>query len=228
MGSDFVSIGEAAKMLKRSKRTIITYLKNGMLRREREGRSTVIPKSDVEALITELGVDLPPMNRQTLFQLVARVQRLEVSVAVLKRATGIGAVPLRPSRDEALGLKQAAEHALASGSWTVEELHMWADMFERMDEVFFDILGVIVSAADSWRPFYELCVAQVRFVEGMEGFSGNLSLQQLHDRLRLHMKSLRAIVLAWIELGGGHAELLVSPSEDILRRLSAKGRSSLG
>jgi len=228
MGSDFVSISTAAKMLKRSKRTVVTYLKNGMLRREREGRSTVIPKSDVEALRTEIGVDLPAMNRKTFYQLAARVQRLEMGLAVLKRATGIGAVPLRPSREEAAGLIAAAERAMTANTWSVDEMNMWADMYEKMDEVFFDIVGSFVSATDAWRPFYELCMAQIRSVEGMAGFSTSLSLQQLHDRLRISMKEIRSVIVAWVELGGGKSMMLLSPSEDILRRLSAKGRPSLG
>lgn len=220
MGSDFVSVSEAAKMLKRSKRTIVTYLKNGMLHRERDGQRTLIPKSEVEALITELGVDLPVMNRKTFYQLSSRVQRLEMAIAVLQKATGIGFSPLRPSRDEALGLEEAASRALAAGVWHTEEIAMWADMYEKMDDVFFDIVGSYIAKTDGWRKFYELCIAQARQVSQQESFRVDLGLQQLHDRLRMSMKEMRACVLVWVELHGGSAEMLVTPSEDIRRRLS--------
>jgi hypothetical protein len=228
MGSDFVSIAEAAKMLKRSKRTVVSYLKNGLLHRERVEKKTLIPVADVEALLVELGVDLPAMNRKTFYQLVARVQRLEMSSAVLQKATGIGASPLRPSKDEALGLYEAAQRALVTGSWQMDELDLWADMYEKMDEVFFDILGSYIAVTDSWRPFYGLCVAQARLVSQQEEFATDLHLQQIHDRLRLSMKMMRGVVLAWVELGNGDALKAVEPIEDLSRRLAAKRLSPTG
>ena len=228
MGSDFVSIAEAAKTLKRSKRTVVSYLKNGLLRRERVGRKTLIPAADVEALLTELGVDLPAMSRKTFYQLVARVQRLEMTSAVLQRATGIGASPLRPSKDEALGLYEAAQKAKSMEIWRTDELDLWADMYEKMDEVFFDIVGSYTATTDAWRPFYALCVAQARLVSQHQGFETDLHLQQLHDRLRLSMKTMRGVVLVWIELGNGDALKTVEPIEDLSRRLAAKRLSPTG
>jgi excisionase family DNA binding protein len=228
MGSDFVSIAEAAKTLKRSKRTVVSYLKNGLLHRERVGRKTLIPVADVESLLVELGVDLPAMNRKTFYQLVARVQRLEMTSAVLQRATGIGASPLRPSKDEALGLYEAAQRALGTEIWRTDELDLWADMYEKMDEVFFDIVGSYIAVTDAWRPFYTLCVAQARRVSQHQGFEKDLHLQQLHDRLRLSMKMMRGVVLAWVELGGGSATAVVDPLDDLSRRLSAKRLAPTG
>jgi hypothetical protein len=228
MGSDFVSIAEAARLLKRSKKTVTAYLNSGALRRVRNGIRVVIPVADVEALSVDIGTNLPAMNKKTFYQLVARVQRLEMAVAVLRKATGIGASPLRPSKEESVGLYEAAIRALAAGKWEQAEIDVWADLYEKMDEVFFDILGSYVARTDAWRPFFELCIAQARQVSQHEDFPRSLGLQQRHDRLRLSIREMRNVILVWVETGGGVSMAAVMPVEDLAKRLSEKPPPSLG
>lgn len=228
MGSDFVSISEAAKMLNRSKRAVGGYLKNGVLTKHYDGRTVAIPRAEVETLAIDIGSHMPAMNRKTFFQLVSRVQRLEAASAVLQKVTGLGAAPMRPSKAESSGLYDAARKAVGAKVWGLDEINAWVDLYERMDEVFFDIVSAHVAVSDPWRPFFELCIAQAKQVSQQQGFSTNLGLQQLHDRLRSSMKTMRGVVLAWIEVGGGSAEASVDPHQDLLRRLAAKRSSSLG
>lgn len=230
MGSDFgdkVTVEQAARMLGRSRRTVTTYMKNGILQKLVEDKRVYILRSQVEQLQVELGVGFPPMNRKTFYQLAAHVQRLEMDMTVLKRVSGFYDSPLRPSTDEALGLFAAAKKAAKEGVWQMEEILMWVDLYDKMDDVFFDILARHSGEADSWRPFYELCLAQARQVSTTQEYRTSLQHQHLHDRLQTGLAKMRKVILVWIEAGNSPAAAKAENKMDgdtqaVLRRLTAK------
>jgi excisionase family DNA binding protein len=225
MGSEFVSPREAAVHLGVTYRTILNYLKKGALRKVRQGGRVLIPTEDLEALSIDLGNNFPPLNKKTLFRLLAQVQRLERDVLVLKRMNAIVDAPLRPAPDEALGFLHAAENALKAPMWKYEEMMLWADLFDRMDEIFFDSLEA-QNIEEPWTPFYQLCIAQMKQISAAETFDRNLDLQHLHKRLAEGAKLLRRVILAWVELGNGknagEALVKLDSSAAILRRIGAK------
>src|SRR5690606_12733525 len=194
MGSEFeglVSPEQAAKMLGRSRRTVTTYMKNGVLNKTVKERRTYLFKSEVEQLQMDLGVGFPAMNKKTFYSLQAHIQRLELDIAVLKKATGFFDSPLRPSSEEMVRLHYAAVQAKAAGAWSLEEIQMWAGMFERMDDVFFDSLGALIEVRDAWRPFYELCLAQAKQVSTGLEFKTSLRLQHLYSLLQSGLMQMR-------------------------------------
>ena len=229
MGSDFVSSTEAAKLLKRTVRTVVAYQQRGLLRRARVGKRVLIPKEDVENLAAEINANLPSISRKTFYQLFSRVQYLEATIAVLKKAAGLEDSPIRPEKEEAIGLFSAAGKALGAGVWSLEEIDMWAGMYEKLDEVSFDSISAYTDSRESWRTFYELCVAQTKQVARTPGFAVSIPLQQLHSRLCLSLNTLRRVVIAWVELNGGSVEISQTPSMDALRKsLKEKELSSMG
>jgi excisionase family DNA binding protein len=223
MGSDFVSVKEAAKLLKRTSRTVVAYQQKGLLRRVRVGKKVLIPKEEVETLSAEINANLPPLSRKTFYQLFARVQYLESAVAILKKAAGFGDAPLRPGKEEAIGLVAAAQRALDAGSWTSEEIYMWASVYEKLDEASFYEISAHTGNDESWRPFYGLCVEQTRQVATTHGLASSLPLQQLHTRLCGSLTMLRKVVIAWVELGGGSQKVLHPDQsvEELLKGLQA-------
>jgi excisionase family DNA binding protein len=223
MGSDFVSVKEAAKLLKRTSRTVAAYQQRGLLRRVRVGKKVLIPKEDVETLAVEINDNLPPLSRRTFYQLFARVQYLETAVAILKKAAGFGDAPIRPGKEEALGLVDAAQKALDAGSWTYEEIDMWASVYEKLDEASFHEIHSHTGDDESWRPFYGLCVAQTAQIVKMPSFSSSPPLQQLHTRLCGSLGTLRKVVIVWVELNGGTQKITHhGPAiEELLKGLQA-------
>lgn len=222
MGSDFVSTADAAKLLGCSRRTVIAYQQKGVLRRVRNGQRVLIPREDVEALALEIGTNLPALNRKTFYQLVSRVQHLEASIAVLKKATGIGDAAIRPSKEEGAGLYTAAVKSLKATKWQIEEIDMWASLYEKLDEVSFEEISAYSGHQEAWWPFYQLCVAQTKQVAYSAGFDTSLQLQQLHSRLCLAMKNMRNIILVWVEAGGDTALTEAFSIEGLLQSLKAK------
>jgi hypothetical protein len=230
MGSDFgerVTVEQAAKMLGRSRRTVTTYMKNGILHRHVEDKRVYLLRSQVEQLQIDLGADLPPMNRKTFYQLSAHVRRLEMDMAVLKRVTGFYDSPLRPSVDEAQGIYAAAKKSASEGVWQVDEIRMWADLYDKMDDVFFDVLALHTEQADAWRPLYELCLAQSRQLSMSYEYRTDLQCQHLHDRLQTALSRMRKVILVWIEAGNSPMaraaeDKMDGDSQAVLRRLTAK------
>lgn len=230
MGSDFaerMTPAEAAKRLHRSRRTVTTYIKSGVLRTYKDGNSSFLLREDVEQLALELGAGFPPMNRKTFYSLCAHVQRLEMDVAVLKKMAGVIDSPMRPSQEEAEGLFMAASKAAADGVWEEREVQMWADLYEKMDDVFFDILTERLGRADAWRPFYELCLAQAKQVSIAESYATSIQAQHLHDRLSVGLSRMRKVILVWVEAGNSVAAQRAEAKMDgdaqaVLKRLIAK------
>lgn len=226
MGSDFIRIDEAAAILGKTRRTVTNYLEKGVLHRAVEGKRVLLSRSEVEELAVEIGAGFPRMSKKIFYRLLAQVQKLEQDMAVMKKALGYGGTPLRPSRQEALELHAAALKAVEAKTWTNQEIEMWADLYERMDDVFFDVLSSHVSG-DAWKPFYDLCMGQMKQVSYDPNFNRLLYLQQLHQHLVLGLKNLRKVILAAIEAGHGKTAedtlaVMDGKKEAILRRLTAK------
>jgi hypothetical protein len=227
MGSSFYTFDEAVEKLGKSKRSVYDYLRQGLLRREKRDGRTFIPVEDVENLAVDIGHGFPPMNRKTFFQLMARVQKLEQDMSVVRRMTGIQDQPLRPNKEEARGLFMAATQALGAKAWHREEIATWADLFDRMDEVCFDIFADYVNEPLSWAVFYQLCLAMMKYVSQAEDYKTSLIAQHTHKRLDEGRKAIRGTILMWVELGkGGTPDALLRALDDgrgmLLRQLAGK------
>jgi hypothetical protein len=226
MGSDFCTFEEAATRLCRSKRMIHNYVKKGLIRRKLEKDSVLLYREDVEQLAVELGSDMPAMTRQTFFQLMNRVRKLEEDTAVFKRMWDVQDRPLRPSNEEAIGLFNAATQAAKCKEWKYEELETWASMFDRMDEVFFDTVAKATVLSKPWNVFYNLCLNMMGFASEKNREKPDLQAQILHKKLDEGRKKMRSTVLMWIEAGRGTVPEAVfrqlnNDQDDLLRRLTA-------
>jgi hypothetical protein len=201
------------------------YFKQGLLKRQLRNGKTVIDRDEVEQLAVELGSDVPAINRKTFFQLTARVRKLEEDISVFKRMWDVQDKPLRPSQEEALGLHHAATQASSCKQWKVEEIEMWAGMFDRMDEVFFDTVGQSAILPKPWSIFYQLCVAMLEYLSELNSKTPTLELQSLRKKVDEGRKKMRGTVLMWIEMGRGTVpesvlRQLNNDQDDLLRRLT--------
>jgi hypothetical protein len=224
MGRTFVTFEEAANRLGRTKRSVHSYVKNGLLRKTTQDGEVLLHWDDVEQLALDLGADAPAMNRKSFIHLTARIQKLEMDMTVVRRMLEIQDNPYRPDAAEAAGMHKAASAALVHKSWKTEELHAWASYFDRMDEVTFDIFQEVTHLQKPWEVFFRLCLAQMKFVSAQHLETPDLIWQALHKKLDEGRKKIRACALMWIEMGRGTIapDLLKevdSDKEDLLKRL---------
>jgi hypothetical protein len=220
-GARTCSFEFAANRLQRSKRTVHTYVNQGFIRRITENGKVVLLLEDVEQLAVELGTDTPALNRKTFFQLSSRVKKLEDEMNAVKHILEIRDAPLRPSELEAKGLYAAAAESLGRRKWSIDEMRLWAEQFERMDEVTLDTFREALGEPKPWQLFYELCL------EMMKTLSSETSLEcmALHRKLDEGRKKMRATIVMWIEMGRGSIpdnvfRLIDSGKESVLRKVS--------
>jgi hypothetical protein len=208
--NDFYTFAEAGRKLGRAQRAVYRYAEKGVLRVQKNGKSSRIYKEDVDNLLIDLKTKNPPINRQAFIQLTARLQKLEQDMAVLRRMYGIVDGPLRPSREEAIGLYDAARLALEVHKWRQDEIVSWADLFDRLDEICLTHIGEAVGQDNPWGVFYKLCLAQLGAVRDSPEFATSLDLQHLHKRLDAGRRVIRDTIVTWAMMGkGGLPEVIL-------------------
>lgn len=226
MGSEKVDQAWAANRLNITTRTVRNYVKSGLLKQYIEGNKAVYDRDEVEQMAIDKGSDAPALTRKTVFELTARIQKLEQDMEVMRRALEIQNAPLRPVGAEAVQLYQAACGSLGVGKWHPDEIQMWTTVFDRLDDVALRMIAEAAVLDKPWEVFFQLCIAQMNYLALVKDFKTNLGLQLLHKRLDEGRKKLRASVLIWIELHRGKSQIqeavsVVETSSDaLLRRLS--------
>ncbi len=235
-----LSFDEAAARLGCSKRTVHNHVKRGYLTKSFQNGKVVLRREEVEQLAVSTGVDLPAINKQSIFMLMTKVQRLEEIVGVLQRALDVRDSPLRPSKEHSLQLHGAVIGALAANHWTDEEMEKWSTLFDRFDEVTLDLMSEHLASTAVFEPFFKLCLAQMRNLSVRREFDSDLDLQLLHKKLDAGRKKMRDTVLMWLNLRKGTIpEAVLAKMESdkgvLFQRLApsqkgsrAKGRPSLG
>lgn len=197
MGRDFCTVEEAAALLKRSVRSVHAYVRKGMLRKTSEDGRSVLLRSDVERLSDTLSNSKPPPTASELWDLVAKVRRMEMDLTVLKRMLGVDLDPLRPEPSQCLALYGAAKAARLSSPWKPQEVRLWAGLFPRIDEV---VLGEVARASGSrepWEPFFSLCLDQIRFCASRPDYDHSLEWQELHRLLMSAKERMRSAIVGW-------------------------------
>lgn len=228
MGRTFVTFEEASKLLKCSKRTVHTYVKKGLLRKDFvEGEGVVLRREDVEQLASDHGAGLPPLNNRTLLELMSRIKSLETKVAVFQKMHGIeDHPPLRPTEEEAQKLLANAQWFLQRKEFTSPEVGLWVSLFQRMDELTFKMIQDSGAEAGFWRCFFELCLHLMNFVSDPKKCKDSRTWLSHHMELNECRKSLRTLILMWVELGQEKStktlqRYLGGGTEDLLQRLGA-------
>lgn len=227
MGSDFLTLEEAANRLGRSIRSVHLYVKSGHLRKERRDGRIVVRREEVEILAHDLLTDAPALNRKSFMELVARVQGLGRDMAVVRKALGIQADPFRPGPEESAALYQSATLELSLRNWDTKKATIWAGVFERLDEVALEKIGEALNNQTPWEVFYRLCLHMLKAVSDQPDFKTNLELQTAHLALDEARKKLRSVIIMWTELGRGtipvgYLKTLDSAEDSILKAVTAK------
>lgn len=227
MGSELCSYEWAANRLGRSKRSIHNYIKKGFLRPVRHGGEPQLHFAEVEQLALELGTDFPSVSRATFFQIQTELKKLRDEMEAVKHMLEIRDESLRPSPIEAKGLIEAARDSLGRKKWRAEEIFIWAQQFEKMDEVSLTMLAKADPLNhEPWKIFYALCLEMLTTVSTQHG----LESQALAKRLEAGRQRMRGTVLLWVELGNGGVPETVfgdldTPKEKVLRRASRRENS---
>jgi len=222
LGSDFVSFDQAAERLGRTKRSIHSYVKRGLLRKSTYKGKSVLFRKDVEAFAASVGTDLPPVNRKALAMIVSRVEHLESDMAMVRRILSANDDPLRFTIDqEAVSVFKSATDAGKAEEWHLDEIEMWCSLIGRFDETTVAFLDDSVSGP-WWTPFYDLMNKLVDFVAEASRKYDSLPLQALLKVCLSARQNLRHLIILRAEITG------VDLDQNLLSVLSSRTDSVLG
>lgn len=199
MGSEFVSYEWAANLFGKSKRMVHNYITDGFLtkHKDEQGKPALL-RSEVEAFKLELEGNTRSVTRKTVLQLDQRVKQLEAEMNTVRHILEIRNAALRPTASEANGLRRAAADAVGRGSWSLDEVELWASQFEKVDEKTIEAFALAApNDPKPWEEFYRLALAIMGVLEEGEQSLTSSALWRKIDEGR---KKLRASVLVWFEL----------------------------
>lgn len=222
MGSQRVSwvpLDKAAKSLGTTPDNVLSFTRSGLLRFTDEGDDVLIRKDDLEEL-RELGNPAPvdPVEQQRkVVQLEQRVKRLEAALDLLYRANNMASVRLQPLDDQTLtALYTNVIKIGQSEEWPAEVILSCCEVFLQLTEDECERLERLMDDAAPWRPFYALCLKQLRYLAEHPDLHTKSELQRARDLLDRGRDNLRRTVVTLTELKG-----LKGLSFDMVGKLAA-------
>lgn len=202
MTKELYTLEKAAARLNVSLRTVHNYLKKGLLTRVMRDGHVCLPAAEVEDLLVES--TFPTMNRANWIEMNARQKRLEERMATVTAILGLHNEPLRPNKENAVGLHSQANKAVAVGSWDPKEVDMWTDILGKIDEVTLSTIAVAATDIRPWFTYVSLCNELLGFVEAKyHKGEKTLALERQILKLEECRKHLRSVAVVWIETNRG-------------------------
>lgn len=195
---DYLTIAESATYLNKCHKTVLSYVRDGLLRARRfrgQGRKFWIKKDDVRAFkeVSEkkefrMGDILDVLN-----SIQVRLNSLEHHNDYLMHISGLDISPLRTAKiavlvmtyDEICDTLHAGLHGVDRS-----QMEEWARVFLQFTEIEYDRLVGPTMDAKPWKVFHQLCVGLMNTLRRKKGFSSHPKMQQAYrllDKARKHI-----------------------------------------
>lgn len=205
MGSGFCSVEHAMQLLGKSRRSIYGYVNKGRIRKDKRG----LLLCDVETILRTLSLKVPPFNKATLASLLARIEKLECDIAVLRRMNGMfGVEPIRPDQTTAQGLHSAASLCIQNiEKMTREEVINWVHILSRLDQAALLSVSELAQEPSSTVLFCKLALLLLKRVSSTPA-EDEVDLR-LRDDLAAVYRNLRDSLISEVEMGMGATPLTV-------------------
>ncbi len=156
MGSNYLTIDQAAAILGVNKRSIYRYVNRGVLRSQYDGHNTLILEEDVRHVKKGRHDALSsPVKRDLVVNLQAQIQTLQMQMATVMRILNVRYDPLGFTVPEYLNLYKSAQE-LSTNGWAPQHEEIWSEYFVRMTVEDLESLEVASDDKHPWRPFLRL------------------------------------------------------------------------
>jgi hypothetical protein len=204
MGSTFVTLEEAARLLRVSESTIQAYVKWGYLRASK--KKTEVRADDVAALVRERDA-APPLDKVGFAKLFHENRVLRAEVDVLKRIANIRVDPLNLTDSEIASFYRLA-HNHATQGCPLEHEESWVELLSRLQHSDLVQLEKVTNDQQPWRPFFNLA-AQL-------SVAARKHLRSSFEACQGHIKVIAGI---WLQTHGGSPTVLDTLPSQVLARL---------
>jgi len=195
-----VSIEEAANILRVSKRTISSYIKEGLLTAKKEPGSNkkYISIEDITQLkeLREQNVSQFDLKKEIIV-LKAKVSKLESILNVISKILDAKAEPLNLAPEDITSIKESCAARLQC-AFDFTSTQTWKEIFLRIDEN--DILMLCKEAPYFWKDLLKLNGLLIDQVISEERYVTSLDLQTLHKELIESRRRFRISLVLYLEL----------------------------
>lgn len=195
-----VSIQEAAKLLNVSKRTISSYIKEGLLTAKKEANSNkkYISIEDITQLkeLREQNVSQFDLKKEIIL-LKAKCSKLESRLNVISRILDAKSEPLDLAPEDVQSIKHSCTVKL-NCAFDFNSTQTWKEIFLRIDER--DILKLCHETPYFWKELLKLNGLLIDQVISEDSYVTSLELQTLHRELIESRRRFRVSLVLYLEL----------------------------
>ena len=190
--SNVLTLGQAAKLIGVSQRSVHRYIRKGYLRRATKGRGSRVFEDDAERLRKTVEEPLPiSINKFTFVELYEKVIWLERQMASVLHVLNLRQQPLQRTDAEMFALFKMAERHLNEG-WSPPDEPNWVEIFLQLKREHIEQIERTTNCEDPWLPLYQLAAAM-----HLAAYDGALKEKFLAGR-----ENIRAIGEFWVRLKG--------------------------
>lgn len=215
----WIPIQEAAEKLRCDTDAVRELAKRAVVRQLTDGDVIYVRSDDIDEVVSlQGGIKMSHEEMQRRLILMERqVSRLQGALDLMLQVNQMSGAHLEPMDDDRLLMlfinicEQLKEEA-----WPIQRLLSCCEVFVRISDDEIERLNELAQTSSSWRPFYELCLKQLRYVTTHSEFTIDVNLQRCRDLLWRGRSNLRAIAVISIEINAAQ-----DTSQRMLARLAA-------
>jgi len=233
----WISVLEASQKLRCDEDAVRELAKRAVVRQLTDGDVIYVRSEDIdEVLSIQGGIKMSPEDAQRRIILLERqVSRLQGALDLMLQVNQMSATQLEPMDDDRLLMLfiNICEE-LKTTEWPIERLLSCCEVFVRISDDEMERLNELANTPTSWRPFYELCLKQLRYVTTHPEFTIDINLQRCRDLLWRGRNNLRSIAVISIEINAAQdtsqnmlarlASADVDEFDDLIKQFKAQGR----
>jgi len=215
----WIPIRDAAEKLRCEESVVEELADRAVIRRLTDGDTTFVRSDDVEEVVSiQGGIVMSPTDVwRRLILLERQVSRLQEALDLMLQVNALSSTRLEPMSDKTLLMLfiNICEE-LKAEVWPIQRILSCCEVFLRINDEEMARVGELAETQTPWRPFYELCLKQLRYVTTHAEFPIDLNLQRCRDLLVRGRCNLRSIAVISIEINAGQ-----DTSHKMLARLAA-------
>jgi len=215
----WISIHEAARRLGCDENMARTIAENGAMRWIGEGQKIFLRAEDVDDVVRLNGGPATTNSevRRRLAFLESKTERISEALDIVLRVNSMAASKLDAMEDDTLLLLyENIRGELNAKEWSQPRLLSCCEVYLKISESEIDRLNELTKSKDTWRPFLELCLKQIKYVLSHEEAPYDIKFQRCYELLNTGRKNLRSIAVVFIELCA-----MAEAATEMLSRLAA-------
>jgi hypothetical protein len=196
---EWISLEEAAAEIQIAPESILSLANEGLVRK----LDSRVNRSDLQTLSKLMGVaEIDPDSLSHRVRILeSTVSRLKEAIDILFQVNNMSSSRFSSMEDtELTTLYENICSELNKNNWDIGRILSCCEVFIRIGECEIEKLNNLVGTNHSWKPLYELCLKQSKYVNAHPKLETDANLQRCRELLNVGRKNIREIAVVFIEV----------------------------